>query len=230
MLGGKPAATVCVLATFIYSGFFSVSHSQESAPKENKVNTSGMTIVEKIMHSTVQLRCTTGNGTYSFGTAFFFIFKNGENKTVTGLISNKHVFDANMSLQLRQPSQSCEFTATKTKNDGTPDYNSNVTVKISDIEHRLVKHPDDSIDIATVIVTDLIKDANSENGQLFIVSLSDNAIVTPAAISNSIPNEEMMTVGYPGNYWDYVNNLPVVHRAITASPLYFDFQESINSY
>jgi hypothetical protein len=42
-------------------------------------------------------------------------------------------------------------------------------------------------------------------------------------LKNLTPLEEVITIGYPGDFWDKENNLPIFHSAKTASAPYISF-------
>jgi hypothetical protein len=60
--------------------------------------------------------------------------------------------------------------------------------------------------------------------QPFIVTLDKSLIPTDQEFEDLTPLEQVLTVGFPGQVWDDVHNLPIFHRGYTATAAYIDFK------
>jgi hypothetical protein len=117
----------------------------------------------------------------------------------------------------------CSFILTGSQSDGSVDYSKHVEIRIDDITTRIVDHPDSNVDLALLWIPDLINKATSENGPIFYTSVSAALIPNDEQQKSLTPIEGVLTIGYPGDFWDKTNNIPIFHRAITATPPYIDF-------
>lgn len=94
-------------------------------------------------------------------------------------------------------------------------------------------HPDSEIDVAVASTADVeiaYRDATPSVALLSIPETNfvpkwerfENALIE--AIRRPQPVTEVMIVGYPSNYFDHENGLPIARRGLTASPLSINFE------
>lgn len=169
-----------------------------------------LTVAEQLMYSTVRLETPETGGA---GTGFFFAFFKQGDVSLPAIVTNKHVLkDADI----------VDFRLTKAKSDKTPDTGNFHKIRIANLKARAVSHPD--ADLAAFAITDVIDDLVKQGSPPFIVSLEQSLIPTDQELKQLSPLEAVVTVGYPGQLWDHVNNLPLFHRGNTATAPYIYFQ------
>jgi hypothetical protein len=212
-------ASIAALGLGIFSAL-----AEEASAVPPPFDPSALLPSELIMHSTVEIRCPLDTQHTSQGTGFFFSFFAQPTTNVLALVTNKHVLgtlDENYTLT---PFSSCNFTVTGTHTDGSVDYSKHIDINITDMKNRVVAHTDKSVDLAILIVGDLISAEEKSNGKIFFSKFDQSLIPNEQTIKSLTPLEDVLTVGYPADFWDRQNNLPIFHRASTATPPYIDFQ------
>jgi hypothetical protein len=99
-----------------------------------------------------------------------------------------------------------------------------VDIYITDLANRMTIHPEAEVDLVAITVGDLINKAITDKGAIFYTHLLPSMIPTSDQSQSLTPLENVITIGYLGDYWDKVNNLPIFHSAVTASAPYIPFQ------
>jgi hypothetical protein len=173
------------------------------------------TTTEKITHSTVFLASQISPSQMQFGTGFIFAFLMGKEKYFPCIVTNKHVLNG---------MKDCAFELTLTAKDGGPDLTNHVPVTVVDVNKSSMGHPDPNIDLAIIPIWDLINGLVAQNKKPFFAALDASLIPTKSETDTLTPLEDILTAGYPSGVRDNVNNLPVLHRGVTASRPYLDFQ------
>jgi len=146
----------------------------------------------------------------SIGTGFIYkAFLNDEkSRFVILLISNKHVFgDSSGTLQIHM---------NKKTDIDEPDYGNIHVFNQPDFSNAYFPHPDDSVDLACVNVTEF-----STHG-VFYKSL-DAKFLESYDEKLVAPGTSVIFVGYPENRYDVVNNLPIIRKGSIASLPSLDF-------
>ena len=92
------------------------------------------------------------------------------------------------------------------------------------VENQWIKHPSSEIDLCILPIAHICNTAKAENKRLFYTTLSIEYIPTEREIEETFFKiEEITTIGYPDGIWDEKNNIPIVRKGITATPLQLDF-------
>lgn len=170
-----------------------------------------LTPTEQLMHATVRLSYQTSKAV-KWGTGFFFRLFSTKEQFVPVIVTNHHVVDGMPECSLHLASQ---------LSDGSPDYTQGVSATIENFESSWVQLP--GIDLVVIPIQPTLSRLAREGTKPFTISLDQNLIPTDAELKELTPVEQILTVGYPGQLWDSVHNLPVFHRGYTSTPPYIDF-------
>jgi Trypsin-like peptidase domain len=169
---------------------------------------------EELIHTTVRIEAWDSAGASYTGTGFFFDFHFTGGKIVSMLVTNRHVL-AGMS--------QAALHMTREDQAGSPIYGKHTRIIIQNVQARALYHPDDRIDLALIMVADTINENRKRGIPLHYRAASAQSLAIPGPDSvNAI--EEVLMIGYPTGLWDEVNNLPIVRRGITATPVARDYE------
>jgi hypothetical protein len=208
-----------LLATVASVGLASKGWSEETAGPPTAIAPveppphPNLTPTEFLMHATVRIQCTNGQG-LSIGTGFLFhLFHQGD-QSVPVIVSNKHVITGTVT---------GSFELTITKSDGSPDLANHFPVQISDFEKGWIGHPDSGVDLAIFPCGQLFQRFAKEGRKVFWTGFDQTFIPTETAMRDLTPVEDLLIVGYPIGIWDTQNNAPIFRRGITATAPYLNF-------
>lgn len=170
------------------------------------------TLAHNLMYSTIRLNVTSAN---SVGTGFYFEFRQDDHVEIA-IITNNHVLPKNsgtyiLSIPMREASDPSQKSP------------SGKYLKLDAylFEKDVVRHPNSNIDLCCFSLNKL-NILNLPVGFVpFFRTFSNSIIPKDDHIFDAI--ESISMVGYPSGFYDEINNLPLVRRGITASPLNFDF-------
>ena len=170
--------------------------------------------VEQLIHTTVRIECQTIAGGTSTGTGFIYKFCEQNEKFVPVIITNKHVVENAATAKIH---------FTKMNSEGEPIYGQHVPLFLNDFERYCVPHPDPEVDIAAFPIGALLNNFISQNQPVFWRAFSKSELADEELFHSLSPMEEITMIGYPIGLWDSVNNLPVLRRGITATPLFLNY-------
>ena len=190
------------------------AHAQDHHVQSTSAQTNqpALTPTEQLMYSTVRLANQNGN-TVHWGTGFLFSLFNWNGRGVLVVVTNKHVVDG---------WDKCTFSLASRLPDDTPDLEKHIPIQIDDLAKKLISHP--SVDLVVIPVSEIFNDLVSKGQRPFTISLDQSIIPTDDELKQLMPVEQVLTVGYPGQLWDDVHNLPVFHRGYTATSPYINFR------
>ena len=182
--------------------------------QENKLSTS-----EMIINSTIRIECmgdTIVNGNNvkftSTGTGFFFEFLI-DNKNIPVIVTNYHVIKGTNTGILNFTEQG--------KNGS--DYGSILKDTIANFENEWIKHP--NVDLAILPINPTIQRIiKKTNKKPFYINYTEELIISEKLLNEITAIEEVLMIGYPKGFWDKTNNLPIVRKGITATPIYLDYE------
>lgn len=166
-----------------------------------------ISISEQLLYSTIKIETLDG----SRGTGFFFNFKYDE-KTVTVIVTNKHVINNDMNCVV-------SFDLHLSNEDDPSD--KNVTVKYTNgwIPHS--KH-----DLCFCFAVPLFEQIKKQfNRNVFFRALDESLIYDFEKLNELSAVEDVFMVGYPIGLSDIKNNLPLFRRGITSSHPAISFNE-----
>ncbi len=151
-----------------------------------------------------------GQDVGSIGTGFFYqaSLEDGTGRSITLLISNKHVFlDCTAVLTI---------TLNEKGDDELPAYGKTKTFRTDNFSSIYYEHPDAEVDLACVNASGI------SHNNAFYRNL-DSAFLDPIDYDKLVPSQSVIFVGYPENRYDVVHNLPLVRSGCIASLPSVDF-------
>ena len=152
------------------------------------------------------------------GTGFFyrsnFALNDGSPNSRLLLISNKHVFV--------DPTSKMTITVNKKKDDGSPDFGNVASITFSGFTDRYYPHPDPGVDLACVDVT-LLLALRVEGKPLYIKQVVAE-FLTPINYEKVALGSDVLFIGYPNNFYDTRNNLPLARKGSLSSIPSVDFE------
>jgi len=165
-----------------------------------------ITIAEQILYSTYRLEVRRADGTATVGTGFIYTFD--DNLTV--MITNRHVLEGCRSVYLRF------HLGTERPDAGVV----GATFEgLDEPDSGMLFHPDESIDLALFPIGGGISQIRSDGNEFWYVNVTDKDVPTAAEWDQFDVIEDVEMVGCPRGIFDQFNNLPIVRRGITATPL-----------
>lgn len=162
----------------------------------------------KLSSTTILIEAMSATST-SRGTGFMFAFMKSPESAIPLLITNKHVLDGADQLRLRFSTSS---PGDATKRTGVAEY-----VLLSGLNNFIVRHPDQDVDLAAVMIAPILSDLEQRGLNGFGVMFAENDIITDEELQNTPIAEEILMIGYPTGLSDYKHNLPIVRKGIIAS-------------
>jgi hypothetical protein len=170
-----------------------------------------MVFEQEVAYLTARIEVkAVGATSYSIGTGFFYNakLKDGSDRTLTLLISNRHVFidpAFNLSIKLNRKNA-----------DNAPIHGDVINFEQTDFRSIYFPHPDPSIDLACINASQI------SHTDAFYRNLHDDFLKEPD-YSHIFPGSEAVFVGYPANRYDQVNNLPLIRKGWISSMPSIDF-------
>lgn len=182
-------------------------------------DTSSLSTSELIINSSIRIECQGDTiinnqrvGFKSTGTGFYFEFK-FDSIRVPVIVTNYHVV-ANTKIGI--------LHFTETNADKTPAYGKIVTEVVNNFDARWIKHP--SEDLAILPLNPILVDIQqNKKKDPFIVYYDESLIPTKIFFDEVTAIEDVLMVGYPKGFWDSTNNLPVVRKGLTATPINLNY-------
>lgn len=164
----------------------------------------------EIAYIAARINIEVPNERPSIGTGFFYHapLNDGTNRSITLLISNRHVF--------LDPKARLIISLNRKKEDNTPEFGNVITFDQVGFEDGYVAHPDSEVDLACVNVSGIT------HTDAFYRNLGHN-LLKPIDYEKVAVGSEIIFVGYPQNRYDVVNNLPLIRKGWIASMPNVDF-------
>lgn len=172
-----------------------------------------LTLAAKLLYSTTRIRVFTESGKVWSGTGFFVTLKPNPNEDIYFVFSNKHVLVADEKATI-------EIAFHLDDGKHMPS-NKNIKVKQEINEKLLIEHPDKDVDLCAYCIGPIINNLAKDNIEVFLQSVETDLIPKDFSMFDAI--EDIIMIGYPKGIADEVNNLPIVRRGITATPLSNDY-------
>jgi hypothetical protein len=171
-----------------------------------------MAATEQLMYSTVRIFQQSA-GQLRWGTGFLFRFFNTGDLHVPAIVTNKHVLEG---------MKDCQFLVASANADGSPNPNKHLRIDIADVPSVSIFHP--TADLAILLIGPHLQQLQAAGNVPFLKGLDQSLIPTTDEFKELLPVEQLLTVGFPGQVWDDVHNLPVFHRGYSATAPYIDFK------
>jgi hypothetical protein len=170
-----------------------------------------LTIAEQLLYSTVRIESFNNGAIISTGSGFYFQF-NTKHGLVPAIVTNKHVIES---------AEKIVFNVCSADENKKPIMGKYERMEIDGLENGVLHHPDPEIDLAVFFVAPIFQNIHE---RLFYVAIGENVIPTADEIKNLDAIEEIVMIGYPNGIWDSANNLPIVRRGITATPIFANYE------
>jgi len=199
ILLGKSACFIILLFTVLFPPVKTYAQNQD--------------IAEQLISNTIKIQAykTLQSNSSSSGTGFFMNMK-VNNDLIPVIVTNMHVIKGFVRGVIK-------FNLTL---NNKPDYGKIVTVNLSNFELLWIKHPNEDL---AILPLEPIKKAifQKYKKEIYIKAFSDSDIVTKQKENIFTAIEEVFMVGYPKGFSDTINNLPIVRKGITATPLFLNY-------
>lgn len=168
---------------------------------------------ENFMHTTAILYTDRGTS----GTGFFYSVTHpeiGPSHHSMFIATNKHVIGK---------SKVIKTIISKADEFGRPKYDDRMVIELNlEDDDCLINHPDDSVDLCLIDITDIINALLTQGIKLYCLSFDETTIPTKEELGFFNALEDVVMVGYPRGIWDQKNNLPIMRKGVTASHISFD--------
>ncbi len=169
-------------------------------------------IAEQLLFTTVRVE-TAGPRHAGVGTAFIIQVPR-EGGDVLALVTNKHVIAG---------ADQCTLTLTLADESGDPSLGRTYSLSLPDVTRFFVGHRDDDIDVAAAPFVPILEELQRKGIRPFFRAVPSELIPAPSITDGLDAIEDVVFLGYPNGMWDAVNNLPIVRRGTTATPITVDF-------
>lgn len=165
----------------------------------------------QIIFTTIPIWIEKNDGATATGTAFFFQKKIDADRIIPFIITNEHIVNN---------AKSAVFSLIGKKNN-EPTLQETIKVELSgDI---LTKHVDKENDLAVIPVGPILNELAKLGKEIFYRSIGEDLIPNSKIIEELSAVEEIYFIGYPFGMIDQVNNLPIVRKGISATPIWNDY-------
>ncbi|MBE6127346.1 MAG: trypsin-like peptidase domain-containing protein [Erysipelotrichaceae bacterium] len=161
---------------------------------------------------TIRIVSEVAPGILSTGTGFFYQFQ-VSGKTFPCVVTNTHVIGDGHRVTLVFSKKGADGGPAKEhyRFDG-------------DVSSLVMRHPQ-GIDLSILFVNPIYEKAHADGSELFIATLLKENIPTLDYLNSHLSTvEDVIVVGYPDGIWDEINNLPIIRKGITATPVRIDFK------
>jgi hypothetical protein len=171
-----------------------------------------LTPTEQLMYSAIRL-VNQKAASVSSGTGLIFNLFNTKSSQVPVIVTNRHVVEG---------SDQCTFNLVGRLADGSPDLKNHIPVQLPQFQTVWTPHPD--VDLVIIPIGQILNELRQHGRAPYVIALDPSLIPTDDELKSLMPVEQILTVGFPGQLWDDVHNLPVFHRGFTATAPYIDFK------
>lgn len=181
------------------------------------------TIAKQLFYITVRIVADTADpAKKSVGTGFFINYALNKSGQIY-LVTNKHVVAKidDVTGKVVGKIDNAHFEFIKGEN-GKPKLGETIKIQIPNLTDSFKLHPDTAVDIAICNISPILNHiTNVMKKEVFIRALPADMIPTSFDIFDAI--EDVLFVGYPNGIYDQKNNLPIIRKGITASPVSVNF-------
>lgn len=148
------------------------------------------------------------------GTGFYFCFTNNED-TLSVIVTNKHVINNYQTGYLR-------FKPFNSITEGVT-YGDIMEIKIDNFDSKWIKHP--SEDLAISPLNSIFEEVYKKYKKVIGTFKYDESYIPSDQEYNDLSAiEEIVMIGYPKGLADELNDLPIVRKGLTATPVFLNYQ------
>ncbi|HTR28383.1 MAG TPA: serine protease [Puia sp.] len=146
----------------------------------------------------------------SVGTGFFLTFY-VDMDTIPVIVTNAHVVN-------KYDRGTIKFNSSA---NGLPEYGKIITINFKNFNELWLYHP--SEDLAVLPLAPVYNNKIKSNLQSFTVNFPETLIPSEQIFESFDAIEDVLMIGYPKGFGDSVNNLPVIRKGSTATPVYLNY-------
>lgn len=168
-----------------------------------------------LIRTTIRIEVKTKDG-IATGTGFFYQFEIDEAK-IPVIVTNKHVIKDGVEGIL---------IFSVADNEGNIIEAKKHYLTITEFEKAWILHPDNNIDLCIMPIAQILEENLKQNINLVCNVLRKEDIINDKEIKDLSKLEDVTIIGYPDGIWDSYNNLPILRRGITATPICYDFENT----
>lgn len=165
-------------------------------------------ISERMIRNTVRILSYENDNMVGSGTGFVFHYEIKKKFQFPVLVTNKHVISAT-----RKSRFVLDYVYGKNKNEDMT--GTEIVVNQND----WIMHPNDDIDLCVVPIGSILNDMYKYGDEINISTVGISSLPIELDYKNFSAMEDIIIIGYPNGIWDKINNLPIVRKGITATPL-----------
>ena len=170
----------------------------------------GLADSEILSYNTVRIEFENYDGQIGMGTGFLYQFRSSEGKNLHALITNRHVLENVQNLTLM-------FNQMGKDNKIDPSNKDKIILEVTELDNNWHGHPNSHIDLAFLQLDSYISKLNKSKTTPIWFYLRRENFPLSSEWSRLTALEPIVTVGYPNDIWDSVNNLPILRRGVTAT-------------
>lgn len=170
---------------------------------------------EQLCFCTTRIETEDASGNRYSGTGFFYNLRI-DDKDIPLIVTNKHVV-RNMVKG--------NFCITKADPQNKPLYKEHIQIVYGDnFEKKWLSHPDEDVDLCVFPMAPLLKEIANKKEKPFFIYFNDSLLPSKEDLGSLDAIESIIMIGYPNGLWDSVNNMPIIRRGSTATPVYLDYE------
>ncbi|AZI41861.1 hypothetical protein EHF33_03095 [Deinococcus psychrotolerans] len=169
-------------------------------------------IFDQLMLTTTKIVAGDGGS----GTGFFYFGKNGTT-TLPLLISNRHVFveQNSMEFQFHVVKKIASNDSENVIPSGTAVTLASITIEVTELQEKIIYHPNPNIDLAAYDMSAAYK-LIPEDYALLKISLSGDSFVQDDCLDCNTLDQVIM-IGYPTGLSDKFNYMPIARSGVAAT-------------
>jgi hypothetical protein len=146
------------------------------------------------------------------GTGFYFNFNIGRD-TIPVIVTNAHVIRKCHTGYLRFKSFS----------NGKINYGDLLEIKVENFESKWIKHKTE--DLAILPLNPIKEDVYKAYHKIpYSIAYSETDIPNDSVLNKLLAIEDVIMIGYPKGLIDELNDLPIVRKGLTATPVYMNYK------
>jgi hypothetical protein len=170
-----------------------------------------MPLAQRLVYSTIKIKCTLPNGRKSSGTGFFY--RNAQNESL--VVTNWHVVKDSVCGQF-------EIIQGDKYNDPIP--GAGISIKMDKFSKRWTHHTDQKVDLCAMPLIEVIRECRKGGKVPYSATIDYTTIPSDEEWEKFIPTEDVLMIGYPNGLWDEVNLLPYFKKGMTATHPHIDYK------
>jgi len=169
--------------------------------------------LEDLIRLTIRLECADDTGRKWTGTGFMFSLLETKTESFPVIVTNRHVTNGANLVTLY-------FSVGDSLGRRLPDRMVAATIK--NFETSWFPHPDPAIDLAVIPIGKILEELGSNDRPVLTSKIGLSSVLSERGLQTLDAVEEITMIGYPNGLWDYLNNVPLVRRGATATPIYLE--------